>query len=182
MSTAGVTEGPVGVGTRATDKRRVLGGMKVNATYEIVEYDSPRRVSFQVVNGPVRPCGTVTVEPLDGGARSRATLELDLKGRGIGMLFAPMARRQAAREVPGDQLRLKQRLQAGSEAQADSQPCRDSSGERGSYSRRPERCAVTEAAHTETRGETPQVTGAVRRVQGCCCSDATCRLGERASE
>jgi hypothetical protein len=38
------------------------------------------------------------------------TLELDIHGRGIGKLIAPMARRQAKKQVPADQLRLKQHL------------------------------------------------------------------------
>jgi uncharacterized membrane protein len=108
-----VTDGPVAVGTRATDKRRVPGGMKMEVTYEIVEHDPPRRTRFQVINGPVRPVGTVSVEALDGGTRSRLTLEIDFQGHGIGKLLAPMARRQARKQVPGDQLRLKQRLEAG---------------------------------------------------------------------
>jgi uncharacterized membrane protein len=87
--------------------------MKVNATYDIVEYDPPRRTRFQVINGPVRPAGTITFEPLDDGTRSRLTLELDFQGHGIGKLVAPMARRQAMKQVPGDQRRLKERLEAG---------------------------------------------------------------------
>jgi uncharacterized membrane protein len=113
VSSKTLTEGPVGVGSRATDTRRVPGGMKQDITYQIVEYDSPRRMRFEGVSGPVRPFGTVTVEPLGGGTRSRVSLELDFTGRGIGKLFAPLVRRQAAKEVPGDQLLLKQRLEAG---------------------------------------------------------------------
>jgi uncharacterized membrane protein len=113
VSSKTLTDGPVRVGTRATDRRRVPGGMKVNVTYEIVEYDPPRRTRFQVINGPVRPAGTITVEPLAGGTRSRLTLELDFQGRGIGKLVAPMARGQAKKQVPADQRRLKQRLEAG---------------------------------------------------------------------
>jgi uncharacterized protein YndB with AHSA1/START domain len=113
VSTSDVTSGPVRVGTRATDLRRGPGGMKVRVTYEIVEHDPPRRTRFEGVNGPVRVAGTVTVEPVDGGAKSKVRLELEFVGRGIGKLFAPMARRQAVRLVPGDQQRLKQRLEAG---------------------------------------------------------------------
>jgi uncharacterized membrane protein len=113
VSSKKLTDGPVRVGTRATDTRRVPGGMKLNVTYEIVEYDPPRRTRFQVINGPVRPAGTITVEPLAGGTRSRLTLELDFQGHGIGKLLAPMARQQAKKQVPADQLRLKQRLEAG---------------------------------------------------------------------
>jgi uncharacterized protein YndB with AHSA1/START domain len=113
ISTKEVTEGPVRVGSRATDQRQVPGGRKMDVTYEIVEYDPPRRLRFEGVSGPVRPNGTLTVDPLDGGARSRVRIELDFRGRGIGKLFAPMARRQAAKQVPADQRRLKERLDAG---------------------------------------------------------------------
>jgi len=113
VSSRTLTDGPVRVGTRATDRRRVPGGMKLNVTYEIVEYDPPRRTRFQVINGPVRPTGTITVEPLGGRRRSRLTLELDFRGRGVGKLLAPLALRQATKQVPADQLRLKQRLEAG---------------------------------------------------------------------
>ena len=113
VSTSGVTSGPVGVGTQATDLRRGPGGMKISVTYEIVEFDPPRRTRFKGVNGPVRVVGAVTVEPVDDGAKSKMTLELDFEGRGIGKLLAPMARRQAAKLVPGDQQRLKERLEAG---------------------------------------------------------------------
>lgn len=113
VSTSDVTPGPVRVGTRATDVRRVPGGMKTKVTYEIVEYDPPRRTRFQGVNGPVRVAGTVTVEPLGDGSRAKMTLEIEFVGRGIGKLFAPMARRQAAEMVPADQQRFKERLEAG---------------------------------------------------------------------
>jgi uncharacterized membrane protein len=87
--------------------------MKVTVTYEIIEHHPPRRTSFEGVNGPVRVVGAVSVEPLADGARSRLTVEHDFKGRGIGKLMAPLARRQAAKEVPADQRRLKETLETG---------------------------------------------------------------------
>ena len=113
ISSTRETEGPVRVGTRATDVRRVPGG-KQAITYEITEYDPPSRFSFKGVNGPVRPVGTVTIEPA-GDGRSRLTLEMDLQGHGLlGLIVAPMARRQARKEIPQDQRRLKERLESGS--------------------------------------------------------------------
>jgi hypothetical protein len=42
------------------------------------------------------------------------TIELDLQGHGLfGKLIAPLARRDARRQVPQDQARLKQRLESG---------------------------------------------------------------------
>ena len=108
-----LTEGRTRVGTRARDTRRVPGGRR-EVTYEITEHDPPRRVAFRGLDGPIRPRGSVTVEPLDGGTRSRVTLELDLVGHGLmGKLLAPLARRDARKRVPEDQARLKERLESG---------------------------------------------------------------------
>jgi uncharacterized membrane protein len=106
------TEGPTRVGSRATDTRRMPGGPR-DITYEIVEHDPPRKTSFRGLEGPVRAVGTVTVEPLDDGSRSRMTLEFDLEGHGIGKLLAPLARRQARKSIPNNQLKLKERLEGG---------------------------------------------------------------------
>ncbi len=106
------TEGPTRVGTRATDLRRVPGG-KQAVTYEITEHDPPRKASFRGVNGPVRPVGTVTVEPA-GEGRSKVTLELDLQSHGLlGLIVGPLARSQSRKLVPEDQKRLKERLESG---------------------------------------------------------------------
>src|SRR5205085_10555983 len=105
------TEGPVRVGTRATDTRKVPGGPQ-EMTYEITEHDPPRTSSWRVINGPVRAVGTVRVEPLDDGSRSRVSVEFDLKGHGIGVLIAPFARMQARKQVPESQARLKEILES----------------------------------------------------------------------
>jgi uncharacterized membrane protein len=111
ISTRVETDGPTRVGTRAVDKRKVPGGPR-DVSYEVTEHDPPRKSSFRGIDGPVRPVGTVTVEPLDDGSRSRVTLELDLQGHGIGKLIAPFARRHAAQQVPQDQAKLKERLES----------------------------------------------------------------------
>jgi uncharacterized membrane protein len=112
VSTKLETEGPTRVGSRATDTRRMPGGPR-DISYEIVEHDPPRKTSFRGLEGPVRAVGTVTVEPLDDGSRSRMTLEFDLEGHGIGKLLAPLARRQARKSIPKNQLQLKERLEGG---------------------------------------------------------------------
>ena len=112
VSTKIETEGPTRVGSRIVDRRKVPGGPR-DIPYEITEHEPPRKVSFRGVAGPVRPVGTVRVEPLDDGSRSRVTIELDLQGHGIGKLVAPFARRQAAKELPHDQEKLKERLESG---------------------------------------------------------------------
>jgi uncharacterized membrane protein len=110
MAARVVTEGPVRVGTRVVETRKVPGGPR-DMTYEITEYDPPNRSSWKGLDGPVRASGTVTVEPL-GESRSRATVDFDLEGHGIGKLFAPFARAQARKQVPADQQKLKQLLES----------------------------------------------------------------------
>ena len=107
------TEGPTHVGTVATDTRKVPIG-KQDVTYEITEHDPPHRAAFRGVRGPVRPVGVMTVEPLDEGARSRVTIEIELQGHGIGKLLAPLAMRDARKNVPGSQAKLKEKLESAS--------------------------------------------------------------------
>ena len=110
VSTQVETEGPTRVGTRATDKRRLPGGQR-DVTYEVTEHEPPRKVSFRGVNGPVRAFGTVTVEPLDGGSRSRLKLEFAFAGHGFGKLLVPLAAMNARKEIPKSHVKLKERLE-----------------------------------------------------------------------
>ena len=83
-------------------------------TSELTEYDPPRRFAFRGIDGPVRAIGRGTVEPLEDGARSRVTIELDFEGHGIGKLLVPLVvRRQARNELPRDQRKMKERLESG---------------------------------------------------------------------
>jgi uncharacterized membrane protein len=109
LSSRLVTPGPVGVGTRAADTRKVPGGPR-EMTYEITEHEPPHKSSWRGVDGPVRAVGTVLVEPV-GDARSRVTVQFDLEGHGIGVLVAPFARMQARKQVPKDQAKLKEILE-----------------------------------------------------------------------
>lgn len=104
------TDGPTRVGSRATDKRRLPGGIR-DISYEITEHQAPNTTSFRGVNGPVRARATLTVEPLDGGARSKLTLNFALEGKGLGVLLAPLARANARKEIPKSHRRLKEILE-----------------------------------------------------------------------
>jgi uncharacterized protein YndB with AHSA1/START domain len=112
VSTTVETDGPVGVGTRVREIRKI-GGREQDASYEVTEHDPPRRTAFRGVAGPVRPVGTVTVEPLGDGDRTRVTIDFDLVGQGIGKLIAPFARRQARKSIIDSGEQLKARLDAG---------------------------------------------------------------------
>src|SRR6478609_6555210 len=94
---------PTRVGTRSTETRKI-GGREQQMTYEVTEHNPPQVFAFRGVDGSVRAIGRATIEPLDGGARSRVTLDLDFDGHGMGKL------------LPKDQARLKERLESGTPA------------------------------------------------------------------
>ena len=111
VSTTIETHGPTRVGTRVVERRKVPGGAR-DFPYEITEHDPPRKASFRGTVGLIRPVGTYTVDPI-GESSSRMNTELDLEGHGIGKLFAILARRQAAKQVPVDQEKFKELLESG---------------------------------------------------------------------
>ena len=105
-------DGPTKVGTRATETRKV-GGREQTMTYEVTEHSPPRTFGFRGVDGPIRVVGHGSVEPVGDGSRSRVTIELDFEGHGFGKLLRPLVIRQARKQVPQDQQRLKERLESG---------------------------------------------------------------------
>jgi uncharacterized protein YndB with AHSA1/START domain len=92
---------------------RLVGRAKRTMTQEITENTPPRSWAARGIDGPVRPSARVTVEPLDGGTRSRVTFALDFEGHGIGVPLAPLVRRQAAKGAPGSYRNLKDLLDRG---------------------------------------------------------------------
>ncbi len=106
------TEGPTRVGSRVREHRKPPHGPAMWATYEMTEFDPPRKASFRGIDGPVRVQGTVTVEP--AGEGSRVTLTIDATGHGFGKVILPLVRKEMRKQVPLDQQQLKERLESGS--------------------------------------------------------------------
>jgi uncharacterized protein YndB with AHSA1/START domain len=106
------TEGPVRVGTRVSETRR-MGKRVQPVPIEITEHDPPRSFAFRGTEGPIRPVGRGTVEPVGDGSRSRFTIELELVGHGFGKLIAPLATSQARKDIPKNQQKLKELLESG---------------------------------------------------------------------
>jgi uncharacterized protein YndB with AHSA1/START domain len=101
------------VGSRVVVVRRV-GRRERTMTVELAELNPPTRWAVRGVDGPVRGNVKGTVAPLDDGARSRVTIELDFEGHGIGKLLVPLVvRRQAQKEMPKNLQNLKERLERG---------------------------------------------------------------------
>ena len=86
-------------GARFATVRRI-GGTERAMTQQITDDDPPRFWAATGVDGPIRPRATVTVEPVDGGTRSRVTFTLDFEGHGVGVPLVPMVRRLAQRGAP----------------------------------------------------------------------------------
>ena len=106
-------DGLPGVGSRFITTRR-LGGAERTMTQEITELDPPRRWVVRGVDGPMRPNADLTVEPLDGGTRSRVTIALDFEGHGFGKLLPlDVIRRMAAKGGARSYQNLKERLEQG---------------------------------------------------------------------
>ncbi|HEV8205431.1 MAG TPA: SRPBCC family protein [Actinophytocola sp.] len=103
---------PPGVGTRFTTTRRI-GHTERTMTQEITEITAPTSWAARGVDGPIRPHANVTVEPLDGGTRSRVRITLDFEGHGIGVPLLPLIRRQAEKGGSASYRNLKRLLESG---------------------------------------------------------------------
>ena len=105
-------DGTVGVGARCVTVRRI-GGAERASTSELVTLDPPRAWAVRGLDGPIRAAVDVTVAAL-GADRSTVTIAVDFTGHGIGKVLVPLlVRRQAAKEMPANIARLKERLEAG---------------------------------------------------------------------
>ena len=101
------------VGSKCTTTRRI-GGTAREVTSEITKIDPPTSWAVHGIDGPIRAIVNVTVQPVNGRAQSRVTIELDFEGHGIGkLLVALVVRRQARNEMPANCRKLKQRLETG---------------------------------------------------------------------
>jgi uncharacterized protein YndB with AHSA1/START domain len=112
VSVRRIDTGPIEQGSKISLTRRT-GKREQTMTSELTEYSPPRSYAFRVTDGPVRAVGSGRFEPLDEGARTRFTFELDFEGHGIGKLLVPLVvRRQAAKELPESHANLKRRLES----------------------------------------------------------------------
>jgi uncharacterized protein YndB with AHSA1/START domain len=105
--------GPPAVGSKAIMTRRV-GRSERTMTMQLTNFSPPRSWGARGIDGPIRAIVNGTVEPLEGEAGSRATIELDFEGHGLGKLLVPLVvRRQAQRELPRNLRSLREQLESG---------------------------------------------------------------------
>jgi uncharacterized protein YndB with AHSA1/START domain len=107
--------GPVTLGSRCLTVRRI-GFAERPIAAVVTSVDPPHTWSVRGTDGPIRSEVTVTVDPLDGGRRSRVTIELEFTGHGIGTILVPLfVRPQARAEMRSNMQQLKQRLEHAQE-------------------------------------------------------------------
>jgi len=98
------------VGTRCFTTRRI-GGAERESTSEISHINPPKTWGVRGVDGPIRAIVDLTVESM-GSDRSRLTISVDFTGHGIGKILVPLlVRREAAKEMPANLSKLKQRAE-----------------------------------------------------------------------
>jgi uncharacterized protein YndB with AHSA1/START domain len=104
---------PLAVGSRAVVTRRV-GPRTLPRVEEITELNPPKTWAVRGVGGPLIAIAKGKIEPLDGGKRSRVTISLEFEAYGIGKLLVPLvAERQARRQLPRNERKLKEVLERG---------------------------------------------------------------------
>src|SRR6266540_6063232 len=96
--------------SRFATTRRISGAERT-MIQQITHNDPPHRWAARCIEGPIRPHATITVEPVDGGARSRVTFTLDFEGHGLGVPLIPVVRHQAAKGAPTSYQNLKRLLE-----------------------------------------------------------------------
>jgi uncharacterized protein YndB with AHSA1/START domain len=106
--------GPLPVGATFTTYRR-MGGTERATIQQVTEASAPRTWAARGIDGPIRPHAVVTIEPLDGGTRSRVTFALDFEGHGVGVALLPVVRRLTRRGSPVSYGNLKRLLEARAE-------------------------------------------------------------------
>jgi hypothetical protein len=106
-------DAPFAVGSRAVVTRRV-GPRELPRAEEIIEWNPPRTWAVRGIGGRLSAMAKGTIEPLDDGQRSHLTIALEFEAHGIGRLLVPLlVRRQARRQLPRNEQKLKEVLERG---------------------------------------------------------------------
>lgn len=94
------TVGPVAVGTRGREVRRLLG-RDVLFPYVITEHEPPSRSAFRTLEGPLRPEGLATFVADERGTRMEFWMDLGARGilRAFERLLVPLFARQTQRDL-----------------------------------------------------------------------------------
>ena len=104
---------PTEVGSEFVTVRR-MGGVERPITQQVTEVDRDRYWACRAVEGVIRPSATISIEPLDNGARTQVTFTLDFEGSTVGVPLVPAVRKMAAKAAPRSYGKLKELLESQS--------------------------------------------------------------------
>src|SRR4051794_19157237 len=97
-----------GFDDRKAEVLRRVGPARVNSTEELIEFHAPDHWMVRAGAGPLVTTATGSIEPIDGGERSRVTIELEFEGHGIGSVLEPLLVGPQGRwQLPRNERRLK---------------------------------------------------------------------------
>jgi carbon monoxide dehydrogenase subunit G len=99
-----------GIGAQFTTTRQI-GPAKQTIVQKITQSDPPRHWAARGIGGYILANGTITVESLDEGRRSRVTFSLDFDARGPARAFLPMVRAMTRSAAPKSYRHLKELLE-----------------------------------------------------------------------
>lgn len=105
-----VSEGPIGVGTVLAEVRHLLG-KRLEWTFEVTEYEPPRKSSVRSKSSPIPFDGSYILEPAGGG--TSVTIRGEMNAHGFFKLAEPVFARLAQRELESNAGHLKDVLEAG---------------------------------------------------------------------
>ncbi|HUG30842.1 MAG TPA: SRPBCC family protein [Candidatus Limnocylindria bacterium] len=101
--------GPIGVGASAHLVSKFLG-RRIENDAEITEFEPNRRVTMRSTSGPIPFRGSMTLDPVEGGTRVKATFELEPGG--FFKVAEPIVTRMAKRQFESDLANLKDLMEA----------------------------------------------------------------------
>ena len=104
-------EGPVGVGARIHETRRLLG-REAHTELEVAAFEPPRRLTLRTLRGPVKVDVDHRLESQGEGTVLQVVAEAEPGS--ILRLAKPVLKRQAEHELRTDFERLKELLEGGS--------------------------------------------------------------------
>ena len=113
IETAWIDDGPMRIGRRGRQVSKMLG-MRYEVIAKIVEWDPPRRVSWEAFAGGALVRTECSVEPEAGGCRLTIAAEGDFTAR-IARLFAPLLVATMKRQSRSDTAKLKVALERHAE-------------------------------------------------------------------
>lgn len=103
-------DGPLGEGSRVTEKRRFLG-REVDSELEVVAYEPPQRLTLRSLGGPVD--FTVDHQLAAQGRGTQLKVVAEAEPGGLLRLTEPVVARKAEQEFRRDFDRLKDLLESG---------------------------------------------------------------------